>query len=113
MKKQLSVLLAVMVFITMSAFTSEPVTETFKVFGNCGMCEKTIEKAAKSVKGVKKADWDKKTKQIEVTFDGEKTNLDAIHQAIADVGYDTKKVKAKDEVYDNLHGCCKYDRTDD
>ncbi len=51
--------------------------------------------------------------RVEVTFDGEKTNLDAIHQAIADVGYDTKKVKAKDEVYDNLHGCCKYDRTDD
>lgn len=112
MKKPLSILIAFMLFAGLTAFAGKPVTEKFKVFGNCGMCEKTIEKAANDVKGVKKADWDKETKQIEVTFDPEKTTLDAIHQAIADVGYDTKKVKAKDEVYNKLHSCCKYDRTD-
>ena len=47
---------------------------------------------------------------IEVTYDEEKTNLDDIHQAIADAGYDTKNAKAKDEVYNELHSCCKYDR---
>ena len=29
----------------------------FKVAGNCEMCEKRIEKAANSVKGVKSAEW--------------------------------------------------------
>lgn len=110
MRKQLSLLVAALFFISITAIAGKPVNEKFKVFGNCGMCEKTIEKAAKSVKGVKKADWDKKTKMIEVTFDPEKTTLMEIHQAIADVGYDTKKAKAKDEVYSELHSCCKYDR---
>lgn len=110
MKKQMSLMIAVMLFISFTALAGTTKTEKFKVFGNCGMCEKTIEKAAKSVDGVKKANWDQKTKMIEVTYDEEKTNLDAIHQAIADSGYDTKKVKAKDEVYNELHSCCKYDR---
>ena len=110
MKKKLYVLVAAMLMISLTAFAGKPKTETFKVYGNCGMCEKTIEKAAKGVKGVKKADWNKKTKMMEVTFDPEKTTMKEIHQAIADVGYDTKEVKAKDEVYNKLHSCCKYDR---
>ncbi|MRT93959.1 heavy-metal-associated domain-containing protein [Ancylomarina sp. 16SWW S1-10-2] len=85
-------------------------TEKFKVFGNCGMCEKTIEKAALSVDGVKSADWNKETKMIEVTFSESKTNMDKVHIAIAKVGYDTEMHKAKDEVYNKLPGCCKYDR---
>lgn len=110
MKKQLSVMMAVMLLIGFTAFAGNTSTEKFKVYGNCGMCEKTIEKAAKEVNGVKKAKWDQKTKMIEVTYDANETNLDAIHQAIADVGYDTSKAKAKDEVYEALHSCCKYDR---
>ena len=96
----------------MSGFAQNK-TEEFKVFGNCGMCEKTIEKAAKAVDGVKKADWDKETKMITITFNTEKTDLTAIKQAIADVGYDTNEIKAKDEVYNKLHSCCKYDRADE
>ena len=64
-------------------------------------------------KSITKADWDKETKMMEVTFDPEKTNLEAIEQAIADVGYDTDTAKAKDEVYDKLHSCCKYDRAEE
>jgi hypothetical protein len=50
---------------------------------------------------------------IEVTYNPEKTNLSAIHQAIANVEDDTKEIKAKDEFYNKLHTCCKYDRTDE
>ncbi len=85
-------------------------TEKFKVYGNCGMCEKTIEKAALSVDGVSAADWNKETKQIEVTFDDAKTNVSKVHAAIAKSGYDTDKVRATDESYDKLHSCCQYDR---
>lgn len=85
-------------------------SKEFKVFGNCGMCEKRIEKAASAVDGVSSADWDKKTKMISVIFDTEKTDLHKIHQAIAKVGHDTEMHKAKDEVYNELPGCCKYDR---
>jgi copper chaperone CopZ len=86
-------------------------TEKFKVYGNCGMCENRIEKAAKSVDGVSAADWNKETKMIEVTFDDSKTDVHKVHMAIAKVGHDTDMHKASDETYDKLPSCCKYDRT--
>ncbi|MDT8394068.1 MAG: cation transporter [Bacteroidales bacterium] len=87
-------------------------TEKFEVKGNCGMCETRIEKAAKSVDGVSAADWDKETKMLEVSFDASKTSTDKVQKAIAGVGHDTPMHKAKDEVYDKLADCCKYDRTE-
>jgi periplasmic mercuric ion binding protein len=85
-------------------------TEKFKVYGNCGMCKARIEKAAKSVDGVSKAEWDKVSKIIEVTFDSTKTDVHKIHMAIAKVGHDTEMHKAKKEVYEKLPECCKYER---
>lgn len=87
-------------------------TEKFLVNGKCEMCEKRIEMAALSVKGVSKADWNKETKEIQVTFDDTKTTLQKVHESIAAVGHDTKLVKSPDDVYNKLPGCCKYDRSD-
>lgn len=84
-------------------------TTKFKVYGNCGMCEKRIEKAAK-IDGVMAADWDVETKMLTVAFDPAKVKPGQVHKAVADVGHDTDKVRASDEVYDNLHGCCQYER---
>jgi len=87
-------------------------TEKFEVKGNCGMCEKRIEKAAKAVDGVTAADWDKETKIIEISFDESKTSVDKVQEAIAEAGHDTPKHKAEDDVYNALPACCKYDRTE-
>ena len=84
-------------------------TETVKIYGNCGMCKKTIEKAALKT-GIAIADWDSKTQIAKITFDTTKTNLDEILKNIAAVGYDSEKFRAPEEVYNNLHGCCQYDR---
>lgn len=85
-------------------------SEKIEVKGNCGMCEKRIEKAALEVIGVLKADWIKETKILEVTFDDSKTSTDKIEMAIAKVGLDTAHHKAFQDVYNQLPGCCKYDR---
>ncbi|WP_248723840.1 heavy-metal-associated domain-containing protein [Seonamhaeicola sp. ML3] len=82
---------------------------SFGVRGNCGMCKKTIEKAANSVDGVAKATWDVDKKKIDVTFDDSKTDAMAIHKAIAASGYDTEKVASSEEAYSGLPGCCQYD----
>ncbi len=87
-------------------------TEKFEVKGNCGMCEDRIEKAAKSVDGVSTADWNQETKMMELSFDESKTSVQKVQMAIAGVGHDTPMHKAKDEVYNALPGCCKYDRTE-
>ncbi len=35
-------------------------------------------------------------------------DVDAVEKAIATAGYDTKKHKASDSVYQKLPGCCQY-----
>jgi copper chaperone CopZ len=109
-KIYLTVMVALLGFSTVFGLTK---TEKFKVYGNCGMCESRIEKAAKEVDGVISADWDKTTKQMVVEYNESKTTLEAIHKAIAKVGYDTDVVKADETVYDALPGCCQYDRNSD
>lgn len=112
MKTKVLSLVVMFVFGTFMVFASNK-TEKFKVKGNCGMCEKRIEKAALSVDGVSKADWDKETKKLEVVFDDSKTNVHKVHMAVAKVGHDTEMHKAKDEVYNELPICCKYDRAEE
>lgn len=85
-------------------------TDTFKVYGNCGMCEKTIEGALKGVKGIDKADWNKETKMMEVVYHTHDISLDDIKKKIAEVGYDTEEHRASEKVYNNLPGCCQYER---
>ena len=111
MKARIFGLISIFLMATAVVFAGEK-TEKFKVKGNCGMCEKRIEKAASSVEGVSKVDWDKETKVIEVVFDDEKTSVHKVHMAIAAAGHDTEIHKAKDEVYDKLPACCKYDRAE-
>lgn len=84
-------------------------TTAFGVRGNCGMCKSTIEKAAHAVEGVTTATWDVDKKKIEMSFDDTKTNVMAIHNAIAASGYDTDKVAGSEVAYENLPSCCKYD----
>ncbi len=83
---------------------------TFEVNGNCEQCQKRIQKAAFSVDGVKMASWSTETHEMTVMINEEKCTLLDVEKAIANVGHDTKEVKAKDEVYAKLHGCCKYER---
>jgi len=87
----------------------ETIDLNFGVRGNCGMCKRTIEKAANSVDGVTSADWNRDKKSITVSFDDTKTNDMAIHKAIAASGYDTEKVLGNLSAYENLPGCCQYD----
>ena len=74
------------------------------------MCETRIEKAAMSVDGVYKAEWDIKTNILEVVFNNKKIDVQKVHNAVAEAGHDTEKKKATDDVYNKLPACCKYER---
>lgn len=84
-------------------------TESVKIYGNCGMCKTTIEKAG-NVKKVAQVDWNKDTKMATLTYDSSKTNQEEILKRIALAGYDSDQFLAPDDVYNNLPGCCQYDR---
>lgn len=83
-------------------------TETIKVSGNCEMCEKNIETAAKKA-GATTAKWDEDTKILTVSYDESKTSNDAIQQKVASVGYDTEKYTGDEKAYKKLNKCCQYD----
>ena len=80
----------------------------FAVSGTCELCKERIEKAAKSVNGVKSAVWDVNSKKIQVEYNSMVTNSNDIQKAIAKTGHDTEKFKASDEGYNQLPECCLY-----
>jgi copper chaperone CopZ len=84
-------------------------TESVKIYGNCEMCESTIEKAG-NVKKVAEVEWNKETKMATITYDASKTNQEEILKRIALAGYDSDQFLAPDDVYAKLPGCCQYDR---
>lgn len=78
------------------------------VDGVCMMCKERIEKAAIKAKGVKSAIWNVDSHELKLIYDERKTTLKTISQSIADVGHDTKEIKATDEAYNSLDPCCLY-----
>lgn len=104
------VAITVLVSFTVSnAQNNSSVTETVKIYGNCGMCETAIEKAG-TIKNIATVDWNADTKMANVTYDSKKTNPDEILKRIALSGYDSEKFLAPDNAYSKLPGCCQYDR---
>lgn len=115
-KIMLSILftLLTIVFVTnVSASVLHDETVTFKVYGNCEMCKKNIETALLKNQNIKKATWDVKTKMLTVIYDPHMISVENIHKLVANAGYDTDTVKAPDDAYNKLHGCCQYNRPSD
>ena len=91
-------------------YSSEKVKAKFKIYGKLGCVMKSQQKQLNLVDGVIHLKWNSKTKIAKIKYDSDKTSLDKVQKKIASVGYDTEKYKVDDEVYNNLHYCCKYDR---
>ncbi|MFC6102257.1 heavy-metal-associated domain-containing protein [Olivibacter domesticus] len=108
MKSIRFMLVAIMAIIGTAVYGQEKTT-SFKVYGNCEMCKKRIEKAA-NIEGVSKATWDVDSKMMTVAFDSGKVNDKDIQKRIAQIGHDTQNFSAKDVTYNKLPECCQYDR---
>ena len=81
-----------------------------EVNGSCDMCQSRIQKAAFSVAGVKSATWSIETHKLNLILNEEKATVLDVKKAVAKAGYDTDEVKATNENYDKLPGCCQYER---
>ena len=107
---QIFSLIAMMSCLTTASFAQTTKKESFKVEGECSMCKKKIEKAAKEA-GATYALWNSNSKMLIVKYNSTSTNAARIQQKIAGVGYDTPKFKATDEAYNGLDECCQYERS--
>ena len=110
MKKAI-LLLSILISTQLFAQTKNVVDTKIYINGMCDMCEDRIENAL-DVKGVKLAEWDLESKMCRIVYREDIISEEKIHQILADAGHDTKKQKAKQEVYNNLHHCCRYKRED-
>ncbi|MFD2552365.1 heavy-metal-associated domain-containing protein [Bizionia sediminis] len=99
----------VVMLIGLNAFSqNKNAKAVIEVDGVCNMCKERIEKACIKTKGVKSAVWNVQTQELKLIYDERKTDLQTINQNIANVGHDTKDIKATDEAYNSLHACCLY-----
>ena len=73
----------------------------------CQMCKDRIEKFMFREEGVTKTVVDFKRKTTKVTYWTDRTNIENIKTAIANVGYDADDVTANTESYNKLPKCCK------
>ncbi|MVN90633.1 DUF3347 domain-containing protein [Mucilaginibacter aquatilis] len=102
----LAVLLATQ---TINAQIKNSKTVSFKVYGNCEMCQSAIEKAG-TQKNVANVNWSKDTQMATLNYDSQKTGADDILKRIALAGYDSETFLAPDDVYAKLPECCRYSR---
>jgi mercuric ion binding protein len=73
----------------------------------CEMCKDRIEKYMAKEEGVTKTVVDYKRKTAKVTYWTERTNIENVKTAIANIGYDADDVTANEESYNKLPSCCK------
>ena len=100
MKSIGNLLIAMSILLSLNACNAQinnSKTESVKIYGNCGMCETTIEKAG-NVKKIAKVDWDESTQIATLTYDSEKTTRSEILKRIALAGYDNDEFLAPDDV---------------
>ncbi len=117
MNKSLSVIFVSVLMGGLFFFTDNATAQSNKVekveitvLGICGMCKDRIERAAYSVRGVRRADWDAKEQKLILAYRSDKTELTTIERAIAKEGHDTENFLTDEETYAHLHGCCIYKR---
>lgn len=73
----------------------------------CESCKKRIESYMVRETGISKITVDYKKKTTKVTFVSDRTNIENIKTAIANLGYDADDITANEESYNKLPDCCK------
>lgn len=111
MKKLIFILVAIIGFTTLAHSQAKPKqvqTVTIKTpSAQCDMCKKRIESYMTRETGVQKVTVDYKKKTTKVTFVSDRTNIENIKTAIANIGYDADDVAANEASYKELPNCCK------
>lgn len=109
MKRQaLLIATGLLIGFTGAAQQKKPVTVRIQTPGiQCEDCKIRVEDYLKYEEGITKAVAYPKSRYVNVTYLTDRTNLENIKTAIANVGYDADDVKANEDSYKNLPKTCK------
>jgi copper chaperone CopZ len=108
--KKIKLLLAIVFGLTTATFaqTKPQMTATIKTpTVQCDQCKSRIERYMAHEDGIVKCVVDYKKKTTTVTWITDRTNIENIKTAIANVGYDADDVTAEPDSYKKLPTCCK------
>ena len=108
MKKTIKYMLLLLIAIATMSFTGkETKTITIKSSTVCDMCKERIERELVFEKGIKNVKVDISANTITVKYRTDKTDEQAIKQAISKLGYWADEVAADKDAFDKLPECCK------
>jgi periplasmic mercuric ion binding protein len=108
--KKLLLSLIVGSFFSLAASAQTKAVQTVKISTptvQCDMCKKKIETYLKRYDGVGMINVNVKKKETTVKFISDRTNIEEIKTAIANMGYDADEIAANEESYKKLPKCCK------
>jgi periplasmic mercuric ion binding protein len=79
---------------------------SIKTSAVCGSCKARIEKALTSTEGVEGAILNLNNQKVKVKYDPAKTSPEKLREVVVNTGYNADDVKANEEAYHKLPGCC-------
>ena len=109
MSKHMTLLLTgLIVSLSLLAQQKKPVTVKIMTPGiQCDDCKSRVEEYLKYEEGITKVVVFPKSRYVNVTYLVDRTNVENIKTAIANVGYDADDVKANEDSYKSLPRTCK------
>ncbi len=73
----------------------------------CETCGELFKTEMLKIKGLKMFELNEEAMTFTIYYNAKKTDLQAIKESISMLGYDADDVKANEEAYEKLDGCCK------
>lgn len=107
MKAILSLFFLLLTVAGFSQFKKPLVVQIKTPQAQCAECKDRIEKYMKTEEGVAKIVVDIRKKITTVTYLSDRTNIENIKTAIANLGFDADDVTADEQQYKRLPICCK------
>ena len=90
-----------------AAQASKTETLVIKTSAVCETCKASIERAVAFEKGVKAVNLNVETRELTVTYRGDKVTPLQLRTAVSKVGYDADEVPADPKAYQKIDECCK------
>ncbi len=107
-KRSMLFLAGLFLAFSVSAQQKKPVTVKIQTPGiQCDDCKARVEEYLKYEEGIIKVVVLPKSRYVNVTYLTDRTNVENIKTAIANVGYDADDVKANEDSYKSLPRTCK------
>ena len=96
-------------FYFFNGLTADEKTAVIELSGNfgCRICSRIITRTLRKVDGAKRVEMDADGYKVTVTYDDDKTDIDALETALMKKGFNANGKEADIMAWQSLPNCCK------